>query len=114
MGLVGRLIGLVARLENGTGCSGLRLPPFLVGSGEKFLEACPGIDVCWLALPDLAVVVEEPGFLNELKGNSDELGRGVWSVFGGGVVNRIFYLINQGFEWLVSVLGSSESLVIFL
>ena len=112
--MVGRLIGVVARLENGTGCGGLRLPPFLVGSGEKCLEACPGLDVRWLALPEIAVVVEEPGLEHELKGNSDDLGRGVGRVSGGGGVNRIFDLINQGSERLVAVVGSSESLVIFL
>ena len=112
--MVGRLIGVVGRLENDTGCGGLRLPPFLVGSGKKFLEACPGLDVRWLASPELAVAVEEPGLEHELKGNFDNLGRGVGRVSGGGVVNRIFDLINQGFERLISFLGRSESLVIFL
>ena len=88
--MVGRLIGVVAQLENVTGSSGLRLPTFLVGSGEKFLEVCPGLDVRWLASSELAVVVEEPGLEHELKINSDDLGRGVRRVSGGGVVNRIF------------------------
>ena len=112
--MVGRLIDVVARLENGTGCGGLRLLLFLVGSGKKFLEACPGLDVLWLVSPEIAVVVEEPGLEHELKGNSDNLGRGVGSVSGGGVVNRIFDLINQGFERLVAVVGRSDLLVIFL
>ena len=112
--MVEQLIGVVARLKDGTGCSGLRLPSFLVGSGKKFLEVCPGIDIRWLASPELAVVVEESGLENELKCNSDNLGRGVWRVSGGGVVNRIFDLIDQGFERLIAVVGSSESLVIVL
>ena len=49
--VVGHLIGVVARLENGAGCGCLRLTPFLVGCGEKFLEVGPGLDVRWLALP---------------------------------------------------------------
>ena len=49
--VVGQLIGVVARLENGTGCGRLRLTPFLVGRGEKFLEVGPGLDVRWLASP---------------------------------------------------------------
>ena len=88
--------------------------PFLVGSGEQLFEACPGLDVCWLALPKLAVVVEEPGLEHELKGNSDDLVRGVGCVSGRGVVNRIFYLIDQGFERLIDVVGSSESLDVVL
>ena len=112
--MVGRLIGVVARLENGTGCGGLRLLLFLVGSGKKFLEACPGLEVLWLVSPEISVVVEEPGLEHELKGNSKDLGRGVGSVSGGGIVNRIFGLINQGFEGLISVVGRSYSLVIFL
>ena len=49
--VVGRLIGVVARLENGAGCGRLRLTPFLVGRGETFLEVGPGLDVHWLASP---------------------------------------------------------------
>ena len=49
--MVGRLIGVVSRLENGAGCGRLQLTPFLVGRGEKFLEVGPGLDVRWLALP---------------------------------------------------------------
>ena len=51
VGAVSRLIGVVAQLENGAVCGRLRLTPFLVGRGEKFLEAGPGIDVRWLASP---------------------------------------------------------------
>ena len=105
--MVGRLIGVVARLENGTGCGGLRLLLFLVGSGKKFLEACPGLEVLWLVSPEISVVVEEPGLEHELKGNSDNLGRGVGHVPGGGVVNRISDLIDQGFKLLINVVGSS-------
>ena len=84
-------------MENGTDCSGLQLPPFLVDKGEKFLKACPGLDVNGLASPELAVVVEYPGLIHELKGNSNDLGMSVWRVSGGGLVNCIFDLIDQGF-----------------
>ena len=50
----------------------------------------------------------------ELKGKSDDLGRGVGRVSCGGVVNRIFDLINHGFEQLIAVVGNAESLVIVL
>ena len=85
-----------------------------MGSGEKFLEACPGLDVRWLASLELAVFVEELVLEHKLKGNSDDLGRGIGRVSGGDVVNRIFDLIDQGFERPIAVVGSSESLVIFL
>ena len=67
-----------------------------------------------MALPGLAVVIEETGLEHELKTNSDDLVRGVGHVSGGGVVNRIFDLINQVFERLISIVGISESLVIVL
>ena len=85
-----------------------------MGSGEKFLEACPGLDVLCLASPEIAVFVEEPGLKHELKGNSDDLGRGVRRVSGVGVFNRIVDLIDQSFKRMIAVVGSSESLVIFL
>ena len=73
-----------------------------------------GWDVCCLASPELAVVVEDTGLGHELKSNSNYLGRGVGRVSGGGVVNHIFDLIDQGFEQMIAVIGRSESLVIFL
>ena len=112
--MFGRLIDAVALPENGTSCGGLQLPQFLVNSGEIFLEACLGLDLCCLASPEIAVVVEEPGLEQDLKRNPNNLGMGVWSVSGGGVVNHIFDLIDQGFEPLVAVVGSLESLGIFL
>ena len=85
-----------------------------MGNGEIFLEACPGLDILWLASPEIAVVDDEPVLEHELKGISENLGRGVGRVSGRGVVNCIFELINQGFGRLITVVGSSESLVIFL
>ena len=85
-----------------------------MGSGETFLGVCPGLDIRWMALSQLAVIVEETGLEHELKRNSNDLGRGIGRVSGGGVVNRIFDLIDQGFERLIDVVGSSESLVIVL
>ena len=72
VGVVGGLIGVVAHLEDGTGCGCLRLPSFMVGRGETFLEVCPGIDVRWLASPDLAVIIKDTGLENELKSNSND------------------------------------------
>ena len=85
-----------------------------MGGGEKFLEVGPGLDVRWLASPYLAVIVKETSLEHELKGTSKDLGRGVGRVSCGGLVNRIFDLINQGFERLIHVVGSLESLVIVL
>ena len=86
----------------------------LGGQLQKILEACPGLDVSWFAPPELAVVMEEPSLEHELEGNSDDLGRGVERVSGGGVFHRIFELTDQGFERLIAVVGSPESLVIVL
>ena len=51
---------------------------------------------------------------HDLEGISDDLGRGLGRVSGGGVVNLIFDLIDQGFKRLIVVVGSTESLVIVL
>ena len=108
------LILMVGRLEDGTGRGGLRLPPLLVGSCKKFLEACPGLVVSCLAPPAFAVVIEEPGLEQDLESNCDDLGRGIGHVFGRGVVHRIFDLIDKGFEILIDVVGSQESRVVVL
>ena len=85
-----------------------------MGSGERFLEVGPGLDVLWLASPYIAVVVSETGLEHDLKRNSDNMGWGVGPVSCGGIVNRIFDLIDQVFERLIAVVGSLESLVIVL
>ena len=112
--VVGRLIGVVARLENGSGCGRLRLTPFLVCRGKKFLEAVPGLDVRWLVSPYLEVVVKKTSLKHELESDSNDLGWGVGHVPCGGVVNRIFDLINQGLDRLIAVVGSTEPLVVVL
>ena len=61
-----------------------------------------------------SVVIEDTSLKHELKGNSDNLGRSIRRVSGGGVDNRIFDLIDQVFEHLIAVAGSSESLIIVL
>ena len=76
------LIVVIGRLESRTGRGGLRLPPFLVGSCKEFLEACPGLAVSWLAPPEFAVVIEDPGLEQELESNCDDLGRGVGRISG--------------------------------
>ena len=98
IGVIGRLIGVIGRLEDGTGCGGLQLMLLFVGSCEEFLEACPDLVVTWMTPPYFVVVIEEPGLEQELVGNCDDLGRGIGRVSGGGVVHRIFNLINKGFE----------------
>ena len=52
--------------------------------------------------------------VDELKSNSDNLGRVVGRVSCGRVVNRIFDLINQGLKRLIDVVGSTEPLVVVL
>ena len=49
--VVGRMIGVVDRLENGAGCGRLQLSSFFVGRCVKFLEVGRGLDVRWLAFP---------------------------------------------------------------
>ena len=85
-----------------------------MGSGENFLEVGPGLDVRWLASPYLSVVIKETGYEHEMKGNYDDLGRGVGRVSCGDLVNLIFDLTDKGFERLIAVVGSAESLVIVL
>ena len=105
---------MIGQLEDGTGRGGLLLTPFLLGSCEKFLEACPGLVVSWLAPTEFAVVIEETGLVQVLESNFDDLVRGVWSFSGGGVVDHFFDLINKGIERLIAVIGSPESRVVFL
>ena len=85
-----------------------------MGRGEKFLEVGPGLDVRWLAWPSLAVVGKNTSLEHELESDSDDLGWGVGRVSCGGVVNCIFDLIDQGLERLITVVGSTEHLVVVL
>ena len=105
---------MIGRLEDGTGRGDLRRPPFLVGSCEKFPEACPGLLVSRLVPPDFAFFIEESGLEQELESNYDDLGRGVGRVFGRGRVHRIFDRIDEGFERLIAVVGSLELCVVVL
>ena len=114
IGVIGCLMGVIGRLEDGTGSGGLQLPPLLVGSCKEFLEACPGLVVSWLAPPEFAVVIEESGLEQELESHYDNLGRGVGRVSGGGVVHRIFDLIDEGFERLIAVVRIPESRAVVL
>ena len=91
------------------------MTPVIIGrQWRKFLEVGPGLYVRWLASPELAVVVKETGVEHKLKSNYNDLGRDVVRVSCGGVVNHIFDLINQGFERIISVEGSLESLAVLL
>ena len=76
------LIGVIGRLESGTGRGGLRILPLLVDICEEFLEACPGLVMNWLAPPEFSVVIEEPGLEQEMERNCDDLGRGVGRISG--------------------------------
>ena len=51
---------------------------------------------------------------HELESDSDDLCWGVGRVPCGGIVNRIFDLIDQGLERLIAVVGSTEPLVVVL
>ena len=101
------MIGVIL-LEDGTGRGGLRLLPFLVVSCEKFLKACPGLVISRLEPPEFAAIIEKSSLEQELKRNCDNLGRGVRCVFGGGVVHRIFDLINEGLKRFIAVVGIPE------
>ena len=85
-----------------------------MGSCEGFLEACPGLVVSWLLLPEFAFFIEESGLEQDLESNCDFLGRGVGCVSGGCVFHRIFDLIDKGLERLIAVVGSPESRVVVL
>ena len=85
-----------------------------MGSCKRFLEECPGLVVSWLLPPDFTVVIEEPGLEQDMERNCDDLGRSVGHVSSGVLVHRIFDLIDKGFEMLIAVVGSPESLVVVL
>ena len=52
-------------------------------------------------------MVKNTSLKHELENDSEDLGWGVGRVPCGGVVNRIFDLINQGLERLIAVLGNT-------
>ena len=60
-----------------------------MGLGEVRLENGPSLVGVRLALPGFEIVQEHAGCEEELKGGDDDLGRGIGSIAGGGIVEGV-------------------------
>ena len=85
-----------------------------MGQGEVRLEICPILVVVRLALPGFAIFQEHASCEEELKGSSNDLGGVIGSIAGGGIVEGIFELVEEAFDWLIGIVGGLESNVLVL
>ncbi len=95
----------VSMEAHGTRSSYLGFSVLLVGSGKVNLELWPGFVGFRLPLPVAAIVRKDGSLEEDLICNREDLGRGVWCVAGGGVVDGIFYLSEEGFDGQVDVVS---------
>ena len=85
-----------------------------MGQGEVCLEICPILVGVVLALPGFATVQEHAGCEEELKGGGDDLGGGLGSISGGGIVEGVFDLVEEAFDRLIGIVGSLEGGIVVL
>ena len=65
-------------------------------------------------LPGFAIFQEHAGCKEELKGGVDDLGRGIGSIYGSGIVEGVFDPYEEAFYWLVGIVGGLEGGVVVI
>ena len=92
----------------------MRFAPFVVSCCEEIFEANPSFLLCEQTFPGFAVVYKEPGLVDKLKSDTDDLFKAVGSVAGGGVIAAVFNPVKEGFNWFIDVVRGAEDSVVFL
>ena len=87
---------------------------FAMGQGEVRLEIGPSLVNIGLALPDFAILQGHAGCEEKLRGGGDDLGGGIGSIAGGGIVEGVFDLVEEAFDWLVGTVGGLDSDVVVM
>ena len=82
--------------------------------GEVCLEIGPSLVGVVLALPGFSIVQEHAGCEEELKGGGDDLGGGLGSIDGSGIVEGVFDLVEEAFDRLIGIVGGLEGDVVVL
>ena len=85
-----------------------------MGQGEVRLEIGPSLVNVGIALPGFAIVQENYGCKEELKGGGDNLGGGIGVISGGGIVEGVFDLVEKDFYWLIRIVGGLEIYVVVI
>ena len=85
-----------------------------MGQGEICIEIGSSLVGVVLELPVFAVVQEHAGCKEDLKGGGDDLGVGIGSIDGGGIVEGVFDLVEEAFDWLVGTVGGLDSDVVVM
>ena len=85
-----------------------------MGQGEIRLENGPSLVCVRLALPGCAIVQEHASCEEEPKCGDDNLGRGIGSTAGSGIVEDIFDLVEETFDRLIGIVGGIYSDVVVL
>ena len=85
-----------------------------MGQVEVCLEIGSSLVGVVLELPVFAVVQEHAGCKEDLKGGGDDLGVGIGSIDGGGIVEGVFDLVEEAFDWLIGIIGGLEGDVVVM
>ena len=85
-----------------------------MGQGEVCLKIVPSLVGVVLELPGFAILQEHAGYKEEPKGGGDDLGGGRGSISGGGIVEGVFDLFEDAFDWLIRIVGGLEGDVVVL
>ena len=88
--------------------------PFIVSFCEEGFEANPRFLLCGKTFPGFGVVYKETCMEDELESDTNDLFETLGSVTGGGVITTVFDPVQEGFNWLVHVIGGAEDSVVFL
>ena len=81
---------------------------YAMGQGEVRLEIGPSLVGVGLAIPGFSIVEEHASCKEDLKGSGDDLGGGIGSIVGDGIVR-----VKEAFNRLIGIVGVIESNVIF-
>ena len=82
--------------------------------GEVRLEIGPSLVDSRLAFPGFAIVQEYAGCEEELKGGGYDLGGGIGSISGGGILEGVFDLVKEAFNRLIGIVDGPQGGVVFL
>ena len=104
----------IGGVEFGTGGGALRFAPLVVRSGKESFEAGSIFLLCRETFPGFAFIDKNPGLVDELEGNSNELFEAVGSVTVSGVVTAIFDPVEKRFNQLVYIIRGAEDSVFFM
>ena len=85
-----------------------------MGQGEVRLEIGPSLVGVRFALTGFAIIQKYAGCEEDLRGGGNDLGGGMGSISGGGIVEGVFDLAKEAFDQLIGIVGGIERDIVVL